>query len=63
MVGKTGIQYIDCGTSGGVYGLEAWILSYGWWFKYCSIRLFSYLQGTHPGLSAAPTDPMSRAFY
>ena len=40
---KLGISYIDCGTSGGVYGLEAWILSYGWWCKYCSIHLLSYL--------------------
>ena len=40
---KLGIQYIDCGTSGGVYGLEAWILSYGWGFKYCSIHCKSNL--------------------
>ena len=31
---KLGIAYIDCGTSGGVYGL--WILSHGWWRKVCS---------------------------
>ena len=35
---KLCIQYIDCGTSGGVYGLDR-ILSYGWWRKYCGRHL------------------------
>ena len=38
--GKNLIQYLDCGTSGGVYGLAGYC--YGWWYRYCSIRL-SYL--------------------
>ena len=39
---KLGIQYLDCGTSGGVYGLErGYCLMVGG--AYCSIRLRSYL--------------------
>ena len=43
---KLGIQYLDCGTSGGVYGLT-WILSYGWWFKYCSIHRAPVFDHSH----------------
>ena len=55
---KIGIQYIDCGTSGGVYGLGVDIVL---WLvvqvvQYLSVPPFSR---TCPGLSAAPADPVS----
>ena len=60
---KLGISYIDCGTSGGVYGLEPWILSYGWWCKYCSASICSPIfRALAPGIGSAPrTDPTTRA--
>ena len=51
---KNGIQYIDCGTSGGVYGLErGYCLMVGGSNGAVSV-CSSYLQGLTPGLSAAP---------
>ena len=41
------IQYLDCGTSGGVYGLEAWILSYGWWFRSLAVSVCSPIFRLH----------------
>ena len=42
---KLGIQYIDCGTSGGLWS-GAMGLSYGWWYKYSSICMCPHFQGT-----------------
>ena len=50
---KLGIQYLDCGTSGGVLRSGPWILSYGWGYRYCSIRLSSLFDALAPGINAA----------
>ena len=57
---KLGIQYIDCGTSGGVYGLErGYCLMVGGTSGAVSVCA-PIFRALAPGLSAAPrTDPMS----
>ena len=56
---KLGIQYIDCGTSGGVYGLErGYCLMVGGTSGAQYLSVHSIFRNS-PGLSAAPADPMS----
>ena len=59
---KMGIQYIDCGTSGGVYGLErGYCLMVGGTKTAVSVCA-PIFRALAPGISAAPrTDPISRA--
>jgi len=59
---KLGIQYIDCGTSGGVYGLErGYCLMVGGTDTAVSICA-PIFRALAPGIASAPrTDPMSRA--
>ena len=59
---KLGIQYIDCGTSGGVYGLErGYCLMVGGSDTAVSIAA-PIFRALAPGIGSAPrTDPMSRA--
>jgi len=59
---KLGIQYIDCGTSGGVYGLErGYCLMVGGSDTAVSIAA-PIFRALAPGIgSASRTDPMSRA--
>ena len=59
---KLGIQYIDCGTSGGVYGLErGYCLMVGGSDTAVSIAA-PIFRSLAPGIgSASRTDPMSRA--
>ena len=59
---KLGIQYIDCGTSGGVYGLErGYCLMVGGSDTAVSICA-PIFRALAPGIASAPrTDPMSRA--
>ena len=59
---KLGIQYIDCGTSGGVYGLErGYCLMVGGSTSAVSIAA-PIFRSLAPGIGAAPrTDPQSKA--
>ena len=59
---KLGIAYIDCGTSGGVYGLDrGYCLMVGGTNHAVSV-CSPIFRALAPGVSAAPrTDPMSRA--
>ena len=59
---KLGIQYIDCGTSGGVYGLErGYCLMVGGTDTAVSVCA-PIFRALAPGIGAAPrTDPTSRA--
>jgi len=59
---KLGIQYIDCGTSGGVYGLErGYCLMVGGSDTAVSIAA-PIFRALAPGIGSAPrTDPMTRA--
>ena len=59
---KLGIQYIDCGTSGGVYGLErGYCLMVGGADSAVSVCA-PIFRALAPGIGAAPrTDPMTRA--
>ena len=59
---KLGIQYLDCGTSGGVYGFDrGYCLMVGGSNTAVSV-CSPIFRALAPGLSAAPrTDPMSRA--
>jgi 6-phosphogluconate dehydrogenase len=59
---KLGIQYIDCGTSGGVYGLErGYCLMVGGADSAVSVCA-PIFRALAPGIASAPrTDPMSRA--
>ena len=59
---KLGIQYLDCGTSGGVYGLErGYCLMVGGSDTAVSICA-PIFRALAPGIASAPrTDPMSRA--
>ena len=62
MVDKLGIQYIDCGTSGGVYGLErGYCLMVGGADTAVSV-CSPIFRALAPGITAAPrTDPYTRA--
>ena len=59
---KLGIQYIDCGTSGGVYGLErGYCLMVGGSTSAVSVAS-PIFRALAPGIGSAPrTDPQSRA--
>lgn len=59
---KMGIQYLDCGTSGGVYGLErGYCLMVGGATSAVSVAS-PIFRALAPGIGAAPrTDPQSRA--
>ena len=59
---KLGIQYIDCGTSGGVYGLErGYCLMVGGSDTAVSVCA-PIFRALAPGIASSPrTDPMSRA--
>ena len=59
---KLGVQYIDCGTSGGVYGLDrGYCLMVGGTNTAVSV-CSPIFRALAPGIAAAPrTDPLSRA--
>ena len=62
MVAKMGIQYLDCGTSGGVYGLErGYCLMVGGANHAVSVCA-PIFRALSPGIAAAPrTDTFTRA--
>ena len=59
---KLGIQYLDCGTSGGVYGLDRGFCLMVGGADYAVQTCAPIFRALAPGISAAPrTDPMSHA--
>ena len=59
---KLGIQYLDCGTSGGVYGLDRGFCLMVGGADYAVSTCAPIFRALAPGISASPrTDPMSHA--